>query len=165
MVESLLAYFHQVWDKLTWWSVVGFTGQVVFGCRFLVQWIASERRKESVVPRSFWHLSIVGSLINLVYGFGIREAPVISAYLVNFVPYIRNLMLLNKKEAEQKKLKLDRGVRLQGFAPTCDHADPVVAVCRRCFELQCATCARPRAGLCSTCATTQTPVGEKVVTA
>lgn len=162
MLESVLTYFHQVWDKLTWWSVVGFTGQVVFGCRFLVQWIASERKGESVVPRSFWHLSIVGSLINLVYGFGIREAPVISAYLVNFVPYVRNLMLLDKKEREHKEAKRVRGRKILGWAPQCDHDDPVVAVCRSCHDLECASCARPRGGLCSRCTTAQAQEGQKV---
>lgn len=162
MLESLAAYFHQVMDKLTWWSVVGFVGQSVFGCRFLVQWIASERKKESVVPRVFWHLDIAGSLINLVYGFGIRELPVISSYLVNFVPYVRNLMLLDKKEREAKDAKVDRSAKVFGFAPTCDHGDPVIAICRRCGELQCATCARPRAGLCSACSTENAPSGEKV---
>ena len=44
------------------WLVLGFTGQAFFSGRFLVQWIASERRKASVVPTLFWYLSIGGGL-------------------------------------------------------------------------------------------------------
>src|SRR2546425_7797760 len=44
------------------WLVVGFVGQAFFSLRFLVQWIASERRRESVIPISFWFFSIGGAL-------------------------------------------------------------------------------------------------------
>jgi len=42
------------------WLSVGFVGQVFFSTRFIVQWIASEKRKESVIPVSFWFFSIGG---------------------------------------------------------------------------------------------------------
>ena len=37
------------------WLAVGLLGQALFSARFLVQWIASERRKRSIVPRAFWY--------------------------------------------------------------------------------------------------------------
>jgi lipid-A-disaccharide synthase-like uncharacterized protein len=49
------------------WLGVGFLGQAFFSMRFLVQWIASERRGESVVPVSFWFFSIGGGLTLLAY--------------------------------------------------------------------------------------------------
>ena len=52
-------------DKL--WVAIGFIGQAVFSARFIVQWIVSERRKKSVIPVSFWFLSIAGSLVLLSY--------------------------------------------------------------------------------------------------
>jgi len=82
-------------DKLTWdmWVAVGALGQAIFFSRFMLQWIASERRGVSHVPRSFWWLSIVGSLVLLVYGV-VRHDPVfVVAYLFNCIPYARNLML------------------------------------------------------------------------
>ena len=52
------------WDL---WIVIGFTGQILFGGRFLIQWISSERRGESVIPVGFWYLSLGGSVILLAY--------------------------------------------------------------------------------------------------
>ena len=51
------------WSDDSYWLAFGLLGNLAFGSRFLVQWIASERAGESVVPVVFWHLSIVGSLI------------------------------------------------------------------------------------------------------
>ena len=51
----------------TYWLVVGFLGQALFGMRFIIQWIISEKRRESVIPLPFWYLSIGGSLILLTY--------------------------------------------------------------------------------------------------
>src|SRR3989442_15989350 len=49
------------------WLVVGFVGQAFFSLRFLVQWIASERRRESVIPISFWFFSIGGGVNPLFF--------------------------------------------------------------------------------------------------
>jgi len=43
--------------------ILGFVGNLLFAMRFIVQWIASEKRGESVLPVSFWHFSIAGSMI------------------------------------------------------------------------------------------------------
>ncbi len=42
------------------WLIFGFIGQAMFTMRFIVQWIASERRKESVIPVAFWYFSLGG---------------------------------------------------------------------------------------------------------
>jgi len=47
--------------------VVGLGGQLVFGSRFVMQWLASEQRKRSVIPVAFWYLSITGTLLLLSY--------------------------------------------------------------------------------------------------
>jgi uncharacterized paraquat-inducible protein A len=54
---------------ITWtvWKVVGWMGNAVFGSRFFVQWYATEKRKQVVVPALFWWLSIAGSLLLLAY--------------------------------------------------------------------------------------------------
>jgi len=63
--------------------VLGFVGNALFSMRFLVQWIASERQGESVIPVSFWYWSIAGSVLMCVY-FVFRRDPVgILAYLPN----------------------------------------------------------------------------------
>jgi len=45
------------------WRVLGLAGQALFFSRFLVQWVASERRKRSTVPPAFWWLSLGGGVI------------------------------------------------------------------------------------------------------
>jgi lipid-A-disaccharide synthase-like uncharacterized protein len=52
---------------VTPWKIVGWTGNVVFGARFFIQWIASERARRSVIPVGFWECSALGSLLLLAY--------------------------------------------------------------------------------------------------
>jgi lipid-A-disaccharide synthase-like uncharacterized protein len=82
------------------WSylmIIGFFGNLVFSLRFVVQWLASERKRESVVPVSFWYFSIVGSLLMLLY-FIFRRDPVgILGFLPNSFIYLRNLYLIRRK--------------------------------------------------------------------
>src|SRR5256885_5462671 len=47
--------------------LIGFTGQFVFAARFIVQWISSERKRESHIPVQFWYLSLVGGAITAAY--------------------------------------------------------------------------------------------------
>jgi lipid-A-disaccharide synthase-like uncharacterized protein len=83
------------------WSylmILGFIGNATFSMRFLVQWLASERQGESVIPVSFWFWSIAGSVMMFLY-FLFRRDPVgILAYLPNSIIYIRNLMLIRKRK-------------------------------------------------------------------
>ncbi len=90
-------YLQDLYANLEWWDLVGALGQVIFFSRFIVQWIASERRKESVVPVAFWYLSIVGALMSLAYGLHLRKLPIIAGYAFGCIPYVRNLMLIRAK--------------------------------------------------------------------
>jgi len=83
------------------WLWFGLTGNVAFFSRFLVQWIASERARDSVIPMAFWHLSIVGSLIMLVYAIHKRDPVFMLAYLPNAFVYVRNVMLIKKNEKNE----------------------------------------------------------------
>jgi lipid-A-disaccharide synthase-like uncharacterized protein len=83
------------WSYLT---VLGLIGNAAFSCRFLIQWIASERKGESVVPEAFWYWSIGGSILLALY-FVLRHDPVgILAYLPNSMIYLRNLHLIHKRK-------------------------------------------------------------------
>ena len=86
--------------SLSFWVVFGLFGQTCFFMRFFVQWIASERRGESVIPVHFWYFSIFGSIILLTYAIH-REDPVfILGQSMGSVIYIRNLVLISKKKKE-----------------------------------------------------------------
>ena len=66
----------------------------MFFGRWVIQWIASERKAESQVPISFWYMSLIGGLITLTYAI-YREDPVfIAGQSIGSVVYIRNLMLI-----------------------------------------------------------------------
>ena len=52
---------------VTLWKLIGYTGALMFGGRWLVQFIASKRMGKPVIPRAFWYMSIVGSLMTLSY--------------------------------------------------------------------------------------------------
>lgn len=81
----------------TFWLAFGFLGQALFASRFLVQWLASERAGRSVVPSSFWHLSIVGSVILLAYAVHRRDPVFIAGLMFGVFIYARNLYLLRKE--------------------------------------------------------------------
>ena len=49
------------------WKLIGLTGALMFGGRWLVQFIASKRMGKPVIPRAFWYMSVVGSLMTLSY--------------------------------------------------------------------------------------------------
>ena len=79
---------------------MGFVGNAVFFSRFFVQWYATEKRNQVVVPQAFWWLSLVGSVILLAYGvFYLRDSVVIFAYAFTWVPYIRNIMIHRRNKA------------------------------------------------------------------
>lgn len=87
------------------WQVVGFVGQGVFTARFLVQWIASEKRRDSVVPTAFWWLSIVGGCSILVYAIHRQDPVFIVGQGMGLVVYVRNLMLVaRKKQREMRRI-------------------------------------------------------------
>ena len=93
-MNDLFAGLQEKWD---WWLLLGFAAQAVFASRFVIQWIASEKRRESVIPLSFWYLSLVGSLGLLIYALKRADPVFILAYAFNGFIYIRNLMLIRRK--------------------------------------------------------------------
>lgn len=52
---------------MTPWKVIGMTGALMFGARWIVQFVASKRAQKPVIPRLFWYMSILGSLMTLSY--------------------------------------------------------------------------------------------------
>ena len=83
----------------TIWLILGFTGQGLFASRFLVQWISSERRRQSHIPKAFWYLSIAGGLLSLSYAIYLGDPPFIFGQSAGVVVYTRNLMLLRRNAA------------------------------------------------------------------
>ena len=80
------------------WKIIGWVGNIIFFSRFLVQWWATEKNKQVVVPDSFWWLSLIGSLCLLTYGIWRRDSVFIFAYLFTWLPYVRNLVISHRSE-------------------------------------------------------------------
>jgi lipid-A-disaccharide synthase-like uncharacterized protein len=78
------------------WLAIGLLGQALFSARFLVQWIASERRRESVVPREFWYFSVGGGLTLLAYAVYRRDPVFILGQGAGLFVYARNLYFIHK---------------------------------------------------------------------
>ena len=85
--------------------ILGLAGQLMFSARFLVQWIASEKRKKSVVPISFWFLSLFGSFLLLIYAIYRKDIVFTLGQLFGFIVYIRNLLIIKNTEKIQKNTK------------------------------------------------------------
>lgn len=79
------------------WLAVGLLGQALWTSRFAVQWWSSERRGESVLPASFWWLSIGGALLLASYALSRADWVFVLAYALNPLPYARNLVLLHRR--------------------------------------------------------------------
>lgn len=83
-------------DKI--WLVIGFGGQALFSSRFLLQWVASERQKKSVVPVGFWFFSIGGSLLLLTYAIHKEDPVFIVGQSAGLLIYIRNIQLIFREK-------------------------------------------------------------------
>src|SRR6266850_8303466 len=84
------------------WKIVGLSGSLVFGLRFLIQWIASERAKKSVIPFGFWECSAIGSLLMLSY-FAIyqRDSVGVLSTAMPLPIYLRNIYFRYTHRAPQ----------------------------------------------------------------
>ena len=78
-------------------AILGLIGQTAFFSRFLVQWIVSEKKGESVVPVAFWYLSIIGGMLMLIYAVWRRDPIFTLGQSIGILVYSRNLMLIHRK--------------------------------------------------------------------
>ena len=78
--------------------ILGFTGQAMFSGRFLVQWIASEKKRKSVLPHAFWTLSILGSLLLLIYATYRKDPVIMMGQAFGLIVYIRNFIIIKKSK-------------------------------------------------------------------
>ena len=78
----------------TLWLIVGFLGQGLFSARFIVQWLVSERKKQSVIPVLFWYFSILGGAVLLVYSIHKQDPVFILGQGMGLLIYFRNLYFI-----------------------------------------------------------------------
>ena len=78
------------------WLYIGICGQLLFTTRFVVQWFVSERRGRSVVPLSFWWLSLIGGTTLLSYAISRRDPVIAAGQAMGIFVYVRNLILVKR---------------------------------------------------------------------
>lgn len=98
LIESLQHYINGMPEGDLIWLGIGLVGQSLFMMRFIVQWIHSERHQQSLIPVSFWYLSLTGGVVVLAYGLHKLDPVIILGQLPGTVVYARNLMLIHKKK-------------------------------------------------------------------
>ncbi|MGC9053086.1 MAG: lipid-A-disaccharide synthase N-terminal domain-containing protein, partial [Candidatus Hydrogenedens sp.] len=80
------------------WIFLGLIGQILFAFRFLIQWIATEVKKQSFIPSIFWYLSLLASFLQIIsYSFQKEWLYAIGLFTTLFI-YFRNIWLLKKGE-------------------------------------------------------------------
>ncbi len=84
------------WYQILWLGV-GFLAQGLFGARFLVQWLHSEKHRKSIVPVMFWWFSLIGGIAMLIYSIHLRDPVYISGQAFGLIVYIRNIWLLYRE--------------------------------------------------------------------
>ncbi len=109
MIETILKAF----STLTPWTVVGYLGAALFSIRWLVQMVYSHKHQKPTLPRLFWYISILGSIMLLSYfTFGINDpVGIISNFFPVFIA-VFNLFLdiknKNKDKMEQDKIAQEK---------------------------------------------------------
>jgi lipid-A-disaccharide synthase-like uncharacterized protein len=92
LARAVGGYLHDVFvTNLDWWVLLGFIAQAFFTARFVVQWLASERAGKSVIPLSFWFLSIGGGVLLFAYALYRRDPVFIAGQGFGVFVYLRNL--------------------------------------------------------------------------
>lgn len=101
LISELATWLHDVFvAQFNGWILLGFVAQGLFTMRFVVQWLASERAKRSVVPIAFWFFSLGGGTLLLIYAIQRQDPVFIAGQGLGLFIYIRNLWLIaNERRA------------------------------------------------------------------
>ena len=76
------------------WNIIGWSGTLIFGLRFYIQWYVTEKKKQVVIPQAFWWISLIGSLLLLLFAiFYDKHYVIVFSYAFAWIPYTRNLII------------------------------------------------------------------------
>src|SRR5947199_9321222 len=102
LFDAFANYLHDDFiTQFDGWVILGFVAQGFFTIRFVVQWIASERARKSVIPVAFWFFSIGGGVLLLIYALYRKDPVFIARQALGLLVYIRNLyfIIVNGRQA------------------------------------------------------------------
>lgn len=102
--ESGQSMVFRMLDITAWtgllWVLFGLLGQGVFMGRMIVQWLASEKAKSSVVPTAFWWMSLIGSSMLMIYFIWRVEIVGLLGQATGWLIYVRNLWFIHGHRPE-----------------------------------------------------------------
>lgn len=105
------------WGSLVW-VAIGLAGQVAFFGRMAIQWVLSERRRESVVPAAFWWLSLFGGVFLFTYFVWRQDVIGVLGQSTGVVIYARNLRLIKKQR--RREARRAQEARREAEIQACD---------------------------------------------
>ncbi|MDP6057305.1 MAG: lipid-A-disaccharide synthase N-terminal domain-containing protein [Pirellulaceae bacterium] len=88
------------------WVGLGFLGQAMFTGRMLVQWIVSEKKRQSVVPVAFWWMSLIGGVMLLTYFIWRKDIVGVAGQSTGLLVYGRNLILIRRRRGTYDRRSL-----------------------------------------------------------
>lgn len=112
MIAQLIDWWAKVTTVELVWLGVGFAAQIMFSMRFLVQWIASERARKSIVPEAFWYFSFAGGAMLCIYAIYRMDPVFMLGQAMGLVIYSRNIYLI----WQDKRVNREASARLAGGA-------------------------------------------------
>ena len=82
------------------WLLLGFVAQLMFASRFIVQWLASERARRSIVPETFWYFSVAGGVLLLAYAIYRLDPVFMLGQGTGLLIYARNIQMIWRTKAD-----------------------------------------------------------------
>jgi lipid-A-disaccharide synthase-like uncharacterized protein len=99
-MSRLMAWWAATPAKELIWLGIGMVAQLMFSMRFLLQWIASERARRSIVPEVFWYFSFAGGFMLFAYAIYRMDPVFIIGQGSGLFIYARNIQLIWRHRAE-----------------------------------------------------------------
>jgi lipid-A-disaccharide synthase-like uncharacterized protein len=87
------------------WVALGLLGQVLFTGRMVVQWLVSEKHRRSVVPVSFWWMSLGGATMLLTYFIWRQDIVGVLGQATGWFIYVRNLYFIYRRGQAHSEVK------------------------------------------------------------
>src|ERR1700751_2217361 len=102
LIPPLGSYLYEVFVvRFDAWAALGFLAQALFSARFVVQWIASERARRSIVPTAFWWFSIAGGILLFIYSLYRKDPVFIAGQGGGLLIYARNVMFVLREQRQE----------------------------------------------------------------
>ncbi len=108
MMRSTIEFKHLIHNPEIpmWLLTLGIIAQLIFTFRFVIQWVDSERQKTSILPLSFWMMSLIGAILILIYAIIRLDWVLLIGHTFGSLIYLRNIQLIVSNTLAQPESEL-----------------------------------------------------------